>query len=119
MSDLLRIPLGTGDGATLIVRAEPADIVRDGPVMAGRGTDFAADLADVASCSLREALEPITRMSKETLQQLRRARPDELTIEFGVELTASAGAVLAKAEGRAHLKVTMKWGAGDSAEPDD
>lgn len=36
-------------------------------------------------------------------------RPDEATIEFGVKLTAAAGAVLASAGVEANFNVTLTW----------
>lgn len=44
-------------------------------------------------------------------------RPDSLTVEFGVELTARTGAVvsvLAEGGGTAHVKVTASWGRQDT-----
>jgi hypothetical protein len=37
------------------------------------------------------------------------ARPDEAEVEFGINLDAEAGAVLAKASAGAQLTVKMKW----------
>ncbi|WP_348267831.1 CU044_2847 family protein [Edaphobacter paludis] len=41
---------------------------------------------------------------------------DELTLEFGVKLTAEAGAVIAKASTDAHFTVTLKWKSDDSVK---
>ncbi|MEU4219717.1 CU044_2847 family protein [Actinoplanes sp. NPDC026623] len=37
------------------------------------------------------------------------ADPDEIEVEFGIKLTAQAGAVLAKASTEAHFKVKLTW----------
>lgn len=41
---------------------------------------------------------------------------DEVVLEFGVKLTAEAGAVIAKTAAEAHLTVTLKWHKPEAAE---
>ena len=36
-------------------------------------------------------------------------KPDRLELEFGLRLDAEVGAVIAKASGQTHLKVTLSW----------
>lgn len=130
MPNLLQVSLD--GGGSILVRTgpgEPADleggrpVVRSGPVPAGRVGDLVDGVVDdvvaVASCSLREAMEPVTRMSQQLLEQLGKAGPRQVQVEFGVELTAQAGAVLAKAGTGCHLTVTLIWGAGDGPAPAD
>ena len=118
MSDVLRVALD--GGGSILVQTGPGlspgagdglpAAPGSGPVKAGRLGDAVEGLAQVASCSLREALEPVTRMSQQVLEQLSHARPRELKVEFGVVLSAQAGAVLAKAGSDCHLTITMTWG---------
>lgn len=61
---------------------------------------------------MEEALEPVTRAAQSALDQLRRARPDEITIEFGVDLAVEAGAVITKGRATCHLQVVMSWRSG-------
>jgi hypothetical protein len=114
VAGLVQVPLD--GGGVIVVRSGTADadvpgsgLVRSGPVAAGRVGELVDGVVETASCSLREALEPVTRLSQQVLDQLREARPRELTVEFGVELTAQAGAVLAKAGTGCHLTVTLTW----------
>lgn len=87
----------------------------DDPVVEGSGEERAAFLSwkkpAVAQESLDNALErsmPAARAWAGKLRSLVDA-PDELTIEFGIKLTASAGAVLASAAVEANYTVTMMW----------
>ncbi|MFF9768270.1 CU044_2847 family protein [Streptomyces sp. NPDC053086] len=99
-----------GDGAVILVEAHES---ADGPVMAGRVVDTIRDLPR----TLHAALDPVADMARTVLEQLRRAGPDEVEVEFGVDLAAEAGAVIARSETSCHLKVTMTWAAasGDAA----
>lgn len=100
MAPLARIPLG--GGGCLLVEA-PAAL--EGPVKAGRVSDAIHDLPG----SLQEALEPVTAAARTTLDQLRKAGPDEIAVEFGINLAVEAGAVITKSGANCHLKVTMTW----------
>ncbi|MGW6979246.1 CU044_2847 family protein [Streptomyces sp. NPDC054932] len=108
MTHLARIPLG--DGGTLLVEAAAAQA---GPVKAGRVSDAIHDLPG----SLQEALEPVTAAARATLDQLRRAGPDAITVEFGVDLAVEAGAVITKSSANCHLKVTMMWTKNSPGRP--
>lgn len=101
VAELVRFDLG--DGATVLV--EDARPSASGPVRVSR----TGDLVHEAGQSLQSALAPLRSAARDVLTELRDAAPDELCLEFGVVLTAQAGAVIAKAGGEAHLKVTMLW----------
>ncbi|MGW2425916.1 CU044_2847 family protein [Streptomyces sp. NPDC001709] len=102
--------MSLGDGASILVEAGATD---RGPVMAGRVADRMRDLPQ----TLHDVLDPVADAARTVLEQLRRARPDNVTVEFGVDLAAEAGAVIARSETSCHLKVTMTWAAasGDAA----
>ncbi|MCX5333918.1 MULTISPECIES: CU044_2847 family protein [unclassified Streptomyces] len=101
MTPLTRIPLG-GGGWLLVEEPGPPDA---GPVKAGRIGDAVRELP----VTLEGALEPITEAARATLASLRKARPDEITVEFGVDLSFEAGAVITKTQAGCHLKVTVAW----------
>ncbi|WTQ63341.1 hypothetical protein OG851_00565 [Streptomyces sp. NBC_00161] len=109
MTHLARIPLG--DGGSLLVEAPAAPA---GPVKAGRVSDAIHDLP----ATLQEALVPITEAAHATLDQLRKASPDAITVEFGVDLAVEAGAVITKSSANCHLKVTMMWKKDAPDRPD-
>ncbi|WP_374776438.1 hypothetical protein OG756_30430 [Streptomyces sp. NBC_01310] len=94
------IPL---DGGGFVLVEAPATLT--GPVKAGR----AGDAVHSMSRSLQQALEPVTEAARGTLEQLRTAFPDEITVEFGVDLAVEAGAVITKTGANAHLRVTVRW----------
>ncbi len=112
MTPLTRIPLEDG-GWLLVEEPGPPDA---GPVKAGRVGDTVRQLP----ATLEGALEPVAEAARATLASLRKARPDEITVEFGVDLAFEAGAVITKTQAGCHLKVTMAWtneGAGGGGSP--
>ncbi|MFI5687194.1 CU044_2847 family protein [Streptomyces sp. NPDC051636] len=100
MAALTRIPLE--GGGCLLVEAPAAP---PGPVKAGRAGDAVHELPR----TLQQALEPVTEAARATLDQLRKARPDEISVAFGVDLAVEAGAVITKSRATCHLKVTLSW----------
>ncbi|MGD3112411.1 CU044_2847 family protein [Streptomyces sp. YGL11-2] len=100
MAALARIPL---DGGGCVLIEAPA--VSEGPVKAGRVSDAIHDLPG----NLQGALEPVTAAARATLEQLRKAGPDKIAVEFGVDLAVEAGAVITKSSANCHLKVSVVW----------
>ncbi|MEV5910535.1 CU044_2847 family protein [Streptomyces chartreusis] len=76
-----------------------------GPVKAGRAAEVIRELPQ----TLQECLEPVTRTARAVLEAVRQAGPDEVEIEFGVNLSAQAGAVVVKGETGGHLTVRVVW----------
>jgi hypothetical protein len=109
VTPLIRIPLD-GGGCVLVEQPGMPDA---GPVKAGRVGDTVRELP----ATLEGALEPVTEAARAALAQLRKARPDEITIEFGVNLAFEAGAVITKSQASCHLKVTVSWTDGASDHP--
>ena len=100
MTYLARIPLE--GGGCLLVEAPAA---AEGPVKAGRIGDAVHDLP----ASLQEALGPITQAAHAALDELRKAGPDGIAVEFGLDLAVEAGAVITKGSAGSHVRVTMSW----------
>ncbi|MEU7556269.1 CU044_2847 family protein [Streptomyces sp. NPDC044571] len=100
MTHLARIPLA--DGGSILVEAPPGT---GGPVKAGRLGDAIQELPG----NLQAALVSVTDAASATLDQLRKAGPEAVTVEFGVDLAVTAGAVITKGSANCHLKVTMSW----------
>ncbi|MFI0980438.1 CU044_2847 family protein [Streptomyces sp. NPDC021093] len=100
MHHVVRVPLD-GGGAVLFEAAPELA----GPVKAGRFGDAVREFPQ----TLQQALEPVGDAARAVLDQMRRARPDEIEIEFGVDLSAQAGAVITKGESKVHLKVRVLW----------
>lgn len=111
MLNLLRMPLD-GGGWILVEEDDKGD---RGPIPAGQGPIPAGRVGDLitdGTRTLREAMEPVTRASRTVLEELRKATPDEVEVEFGVELKAESGAVIAKTGGGCHLTVKLTWRSG-------
>lgn len=100
MTSLARIPL-EGGGVVLVESA----VGVEGPVKAGRVGDAVREVPQ----TLQEVLEPVTRVAQAALEQLRKARPDQITVEFGVDLAVEAGAVITKSKANCHLQVSVSW----------
>jgi hypothetical protein len=84
-------------------------------VRAGRAQDAAEQIVAQTAQTLRAALDPLAQMSRQVLEQFAESSPQEVQVQFGVELTAEAGAVLTKAGASCHLNVTLTW--KQAAEP--
>ncbi|MDT9686484.1 CU044_2847 family protein [Streptomyces sp. TRM76323] len=107
MHSVARIPL-EGGGAVLVEAAPEVD----GPVKAGRLADSVRELPQ----TLQQALGPVRDTARAVLEQLRQAGPDEVEVEFGVDLSAEAGAVITKGGMAVHLKVRVLWASGAPAQ---
>lgn len=106
MAGLVAVPL-EGGGVVVV----EMDHIPGGVVKAGRAGQVVAQAAQ----TLEDALGSVTPVAQSILAKLQQAGPQEVTVEFGVTLTAEAGAVIAKTAGECHLKVTLHWKPGDDA----
>jgi hypothetical protein len=102
MAELARVPIEGGGTILFEVAPQPSD---EGPVKAGRIGDAVRDLPQ----TLQQVMEPVRDAAGAVLNQLRQAGPDEVEVEFGVDLSGQAGAVIAKSESAVHFKVRVLW----------
>lgn len=108
MGALARLPLDDGGSILFEMSNAPA-----GPVKAsGRAADTIRDLPH----TLQSVLGPVTGLARAALAQLRQAGPGEVVIEFGVDMSSEAGAVIAKAGAGCHLNVTVTWRGASAAD---
>ncbi|MER8182800.1 CU044_2847 family protein [Kitasatospora sp. NPDC094015] len=120
-----RIEFLTAEGAVVRVEtaADPgsgnsgADSGPYGMEPVGRGTDAAVHQA---TAGFEQALDGVRAAARSALAVFRddSLRPDGVEIEFGVRLTAEAGALIARTGGEAHLTVRLTWGSGSSGAAD-
>ncbi|MEU1006925.1 CU044_2847 family protein [Streptomyces sp. NPDC088810] len=89
--------VGTRSGARLVSRG-------DGPAQAARTFEGALD-------GVRAAAAAALRVFRDGS-----LRPDAVEIEFGVRLSAEAGAVIAKGSAEGHLVVKLSWSPGQQPE---
>ncbi|GAA2513339.1 CU044_2847 family protein [Winogradskya humida] len=102
MSELTRFELQ--DGA--FVYAEDG---ADGPVIST--VSRTGDVLHSATASFGAALRQVRTAAEEALTTLRDmdTRPDRVELEFGVKLSAEAGAVIARTGADGHFKVKLTW----------
>ncbi|WP_310727162.1 CU044_2847 family protein [Streptomyces sp. N2A] len=95
------------DGDTVLVRI--SDGQAQGPVTTrGASTSAVIERAEGTFESVMNAVRTVTRGVAVQVQDFVQ-RPDVLAVEFGIELTAQAGAVITTAGASAHLKVSLTW----------
>ena len=96
-----RIPL---DGGGFILVEEPGAVWQEGPVKAGRIGDAVRELP----VTLEDALAPVTAVARAALDQLRKAGPDQIAVEFGIDLAFEAGSL------QWGTPEVEPWGTGDA-----
>jgi len=97
-------------GGTVLV--EVADTAGDGPVTRGlRPGQAAGRIAEESHHSFEGAVERVQPAAQVLIRRLRAMgdTPDEISIEFGMDLHAEAGAFIAAASAGANFKVTLMW----------
>jgi DNA-directed RNA polymerase specialized sigma24 family protein len=85
----------------------------DEPLPEGRAVQVSrsGDLVQKAKQTLDEAITNLKPAAEVVLQRLRSLdlKPDEIAIEFGIKLSAEAGAFIASASSEANFQISMKW----------
>jgi len=68
-----------------------------------------------ARTSLDDALEVIRTTADTVVGKVRdlARQPDEVTVEFGIQLSGRFGAIIASGQAQAHLTVTLRWEASE------
>jgi len=84
-----------------------------GPAMRGFGKDHST-LADRTDKTFEEAIASVTPAARSLIARLRAIEdpPDEIGIEFGVQLSAQSGAFIASVAAEANFRVSMTWCSG-------
>ena len=102
MNSLIEFPLEDGSSIWVEVR----DTETGGLVPAARG-----DLTARAAQTFESALERVRPAAQAIIQKLRDLpdTPDEVEVEFGLKLSAEAGAIIAAGGVEANYRVTLKW----------
>ncbi|MEU1479318.1 CU044_2847 family protein [Streptomyces sp. NPDC001668] len=102
MGELLRFELE--DGGSVVAQMDHLD----GGVVDATG---ASDVVARATSSFEAALEGVRRAAAVTLRRMSELprRPDEVTVEFGIQLDAEVGAVIARTGAQGHLQVQVTW----------
>ncbi|KAF4410232.1 MULTISPECIES: CU044_2847 family protein [Streptomyces] len=90
-----------------------------GELPSASGDGFAdTGVADRAAAQLESFHGLVTGVARSLADAARSVRPDEVSVEFGIELTAKSGKVvglLADGEAKGAIKVTLTWRDGPPA----
>ncbi|MFJ1842202.1 CU044_2847 family protein [Streptomyces sp. NPDC088146] len=113
----IEMPDGTPVWARITGAEELAKPAR-GPAFTDIGY---GDFADQVQARVESLRAVVTSVARSLAEPLRAVRPDEVSVEFGIELTAKAGKVvglLADGEAKGGIKVTLTWnGGGPPVDP--
>ncbi|MGD0703116.1 MAG: CU044_2847 family protein [Trebonia sp.] len=110
MADIVEYPLE--GGGMLLVQPATVDAGQDELGLASS----VPERAKKANETLESALDQVTPALKSVARKLRDLSPDDLTVEFGLTLTAETGVIVAKGGMEVHFTVTLAWSKeGDSA----
>src|SRR5438034_7007024 len=112
MKCLVEFSLAQG-GSVLVEVDEPPP----GSVTRGIGKDQST-LVEKADKTFEDATAAVTPAARSLIARLRSIEnpPDEVGIEFGVQLSAQTGAFIASVAAEANFKVSMTWRRG-AAQP--
>jgi Trypsin-co-occurring domain 1 len=104
MSGLVEFPLQ--DGGTVLVQVDEAVA---GPATRGLGGQRL--VTEQARQTFEQAIARVQPAAQALISRLRALAdaPDEVGVEFGLELSAEAGAFIASASSTANFKVTLTW----------
>lgn len=113
MKRLVEFPLDQG-GSVLVETDEPTS----GSPVRGLGKDRSA-LVEEANKTFEDATAAVTPAARSLITRLRSIDdpPDEIGIEFGVQLSAQTGAFIASVAAEANFKVSITW-RRHAAEPE-
>jgi len=103
MKHLVEFPLE--DGTTILVEvddSETGSVVRSGRV---------GDVVSKSQKTFEEAMDKVKPAASAIIAKIRSLHdaPDEVEVEFGLKMSADAGAFVASAGVEANYKVTLKW----------
>jgi hypothetical protein len=103
MVQLVEFPLQ--DGGAVLIQVQDA---AGGPVMRGLGDHT---VVERSQRTFEEAVSRVQPAAQALLSRLRDLAdvPEEIGVEFGLELSAEAGAFIAAASSTANFKVTLTW----------
>lgn len=104
MPRILELPLASGGTVLFEVDQEHPGA----KPYRGSGTEAVIKVAGETFDSVVARLRPVADALASQLGGLAHA-PDQVSVEFGVKVTADAGVVIAKAGSEASLRITLSW----------
>ena len=104
MAYVMEVPVT--DGGRLLVQVDDSDLP-DGLVPAARRRPD--QVVAVAKESVEEAIDQIKPGIEAVAARLKAMAADEVTVEFGLVLSAEGGAIIVKGSAEVHFTVTLAW----------
>ena len=106
MKRLVEFPLE--NNTTILVEVDEPFDVGDGDVPRGLG---ASELADKAQQTFESAISKIRPLAAAVIGKLRELQdsPEQVSVEFGIKLSAASGVVLASTAIEANFKISATW----------
>jgi hypothetical protein len=98
---LLDVPLAGGGR----LRVEGTDLPGDLELAAARPGQMAVKARE----TLERSLDEVAPAAEAILRRLGATGPDEISVEFGLVLSAEAGMVVAKGSSEVHFAVSLVW----------
>jgi hypothetical protein len=97
-------------GGSVFVEVE-ASLGDTGTVTRGLARPGAGEVAERASETLEAALGRVQPAAAAIVARLRHLEdaPDEIEVEFGIQLSAQLGAIVAQTAGEANFSVRLRW----------
>jgi hypothetical protein len=108
MTSLAEYPLEGGGSVIVEVDDHRSS---GGSVLRGGGGGRSDEIAARASETLESAIGRIQPAAAAIVERLRGVAdgPEEIEVEFGIQLSAAVGAIVAHTAGEANFKVTLHW----------
>ncbi|RYJ29905.1 hypothetical protein CU044_1729 [Streptomyces sp. L-9-10] len=108
----VEVPLGDGSDETIRVQIREVD---EALVRVGRGSRSVAR-AERTFGQMLDTVRPLAESFVGRLRGMANA-PDEITLEFGVSLSAEADVVIASTATAANFSVSLTWNRSDEVAP--
>jgi len=105
MPEMIEYPLA-GGGSVLVAVDEAS-----GPVTRGWGEDRSQRVTEQANETFEAAVAKVRPAAEAMLASLSElsSRPDEITVEFAIQLSAGAGFYIATLGAAANFKIQLTW----------
>ncbi|MBT2896290.1 CU044_2847 family protein [Streptomyces sp. McG3] len=110
----VEVPLEDGSDEAIRVQIREVD---DSLVRVGRG-DRSVARAERSFGQMLDTVRPVAESFVGRFRGMANA-PDEITLEFGVSLSAEADVVIASTSTAANFSVSLAWHKGDAVEPNE
>ena len=106
--NLVEFPLGDG-GSVVVAASGPSNGQGAyGPVLRGRVSEAVVTQASESFETVVQRLQPAAAAVLDAARSGPQT-PSEVTVEFGIEMSADLGAVIASTAVQANFKVTITW----------